>query len=76
MTKFTSSFEWPNGKGYTECTPEYADAMYEFMDTPRYFEDHTGPYVAKYENPAWHELDQKIAIMQMQGHIGAAHAYA
>lgn len=32
---FTSSIEWPNGEGYTPCTPEYAavqDAIDDLND--------------------------------------------
>lgn len=74
MTKFTDAIEWPNGEGYTPCTPEYAeicDRMEAIKPDDVNLDDLSS---ADYQE--WNTLDDERAQMQMSGeHLGKSVRY-
>jgi hypothetical protein len=68
--KYTSAIDWPNGKGYTPCTAEYAERMAErdavYSHAPGRSLDDLSP--EDYEK--WHRLDMALNPMRAAGHVG------
>jgi hypothetical protein len=74
MEKFTDALEWPNGEGYTPCTPEYAaicDEMEAIKPNDSNLDD-----LSPEDYNRWNMLDDKRAGMQMSGdHLGKSIRY-
>jgi hypothetical protein len=74
MTKFVATIEWPNGLGYTPCTPEYLEKKIEQEllkpdDVPL---DALSP--ADYNR--WHHLQNDLDNMLASGqHVGKSVRY-
>lgn len=80
--RHTHEIEWPNGKGYTLCTPEYADAiadecnlMARLRDMQREIEAGHSPqgYADLYERA--HRAADRVLFLQAAGHLGQGRRY-
>jgi hypothetical protein len=84
MPKHTDQIEWPNGAGYTRCTPEYAEALAEEQDLMgelREAEDKRArglPYPAGYADlyERAHRAAARVVRLQATGHQGRGQRYA
>jgi hypothetical protein len=87
MPDFKDAIEWPNGEGFTPCTPEYA-AIIDEMDAilPRDImiggilltsERKNLDDLSPEDYQRWNVLEDKRAEMQMSGlHLGKSVRYA
>lgn len=68
----TAQLHWPNGKGYTPCSQEFADtknardAIYEVGNLEGETLDGLSPELYQ----RWNELDDKLNSLQLAGHLG------
>lgn len=78
----TDQIEWPNGAGYTLCTPEYADAvaseralMTELRSMEQQYEAGRRPaeYARLYERA--HRAADHVLKLQAAGHLGQGRRY-
>lgn len=78
----TDQIEWPNGAGYTPCTPEYADAvslertlMAELRNMEQQYEAGRRPadYARLYERA--HRAADRVLKLQAAGHLGQGRRY-
>jgi hypothetical protein len=67
----SAAIDWPNGEGYTPCTPDYAAAMTarEEIYDPNYDEGSLED-LSREEYEEWHNLNDKLHAMQANGHLG------
>ena len=79
---YTDQIKWPNGAGYTPCTPEYADAvsleqalMAELSDMVQRHEAGRRPaeYARLYERA--HRAADHVLKLQAAGHLGQGRCY-
>ncbi len=72
--RFTAALEFPNGEGYTPCTPEYAeivDAMEALKPNDMNLDD-----LSPEDYQEWNVLEDRRADMQMSGlHLGKSVRY-
>ncbi|MFA7243197.1 MAG: hypothetical protein WC091_24075 [Sulfuricellaceae bacterium] len=74
--KYTAAIDWPNGDGYTPCTPEYAALMDErdaIFDA--YFDEGTTEDLSPENYERWYQLDSQLRQMQMAGALGVGIRY-
>lgn len=76
MAKFTARIEFPNGRGYTPCTEEYArikaqrDAIYTASEDGSSLQD-----LSADDYNLWNELDHELGRLQLDGHVGQSVRY-
>ena len=74
MPDFKDALEWPNGEGFTPCTPEYAaivDAMEAIKPNDMNLDD-----LSPEDYQEWNVLEYKRLEMQMSGlHLGKSIRY-
>jgi hypothetical protein len=64
----SSSIDWPNGMGYTPCSAEYA-AAYDAAEAIK--PNHINmDDLSQEDYQAWNVLQDKLATMQRDGHLG------
>ena len=72
--KHTDAIEWPNGKGFTPCSPEYAelcDKIDAISDFGRIHMDDMSPQ----DYQEYNVLLSRRDTLQMSGHIGKSIRY-
>lgn len=74
MTDHDDAIEWPNHKGFTPCTSEYARVVDE-LDAIKPAGVRLDDLTAD-DYQLWHELDSKRCQMQMAGHLGKPVRYS
>lgn len=67
---YVECIDFPNGKGYTPCTQEYRDT-YDARAAICDMNDGESIHDLDYdEYQAWSALDDKLAQLQLSGHLG------
>lgn len=72
-TQHTDAIDWPNGEGYTPCTPEYASLMAErdrIYDANYDRPDRTLEDLSPEDYQRWHVLNDRLHTMQADGALG------
>lgn len=67
------SIEWPNGKGYTPCTKEYAD-MHAEMQRIKSDDENLDDLEPDAYN-RYCTLDNDLGALQLEGHLGKGVQY-
>jgi hypothetical protein len=71
--KHSATIDWPNGQGYTECTPEYA-AIYDEIEAIKPADVRMDDLSAE-DYETFNRLDSQRCQMQMAGHVGRGVRY-
>lgn len=77
MIEFSDAIEWPNGKGFTPCSREYAklmDARNAVYDA-NVDEDRSLSDLSPEDYEIWNVLDNKLLNLQANGHLGKSVRY-
>jgi hypothetical protein len=65
--------DWPNGKGYTECTRAYRETKDELDSIIPHGMNLSDLSLDEYER--WNRLTDKLADMHLNGHIGISERF-
>ena len=68
--RHTDSLEWPNGEGFTPCTPEYRATMEERDAILDPFGSINLDDLSPEDYQRWNVLDNELMGMQLDGHLG------
>lgn len=77
MAEHTTQLAWPNGKGHTPCSQEFADTKHarDSIYAVGNVQGETLDGLSPEQYQRWNELDDKLNQLQLNGHLGQSVRY-